>query len=140
MPKDAPCLIRRPFGATIGAAPTCLLRKGLLTDSRDVWTPEDPARMAASLRNVLVVAFLVGVGFVIAVLGSFSVPVGKGVSSFWPAMTIQCLGGIWFGGWGVIAGTVFFFVEPKRRTEKQAASNWPSLMVGAGGAFIEGRF
>lgn len=78
-----------------------------MTEAHDVWQPEDPARMAVLPQSLLVCLFLTGAGFVVAVLGSFSVPLGLGISSVWPAMTIQCLGGIWFGGWGVIAGTVF---------------------------------
>lgn len=29
------------------------------------------------------------------------------VSAFWPGQAVQAVGAIWFGGWGVIAGTVF---------------------------------
>jgi len=51
--------------------------------------------------------FLVFLGAVVGPLGTFAVPQGLGISSLWPAMTIQALGGIWFGGWGMLAGTVF---------------------------------
>ena len=46
-------------------------------------------------------------GFILGTLGHIAFPVGHNVSIFWPAAAIQCLSGIWFGGWGVIASTTF---------------------------------
>jgi len=47
------------------------------------------------------------VGLVLGALGLISIPLGHGISGFWVAGVIQVAGGIWFGGWGVLAAAVF---------------------------------
>lgn len=50
---------------------------------------------------------LIGIGTVIALLGSLSVPLAYSITFFWPAIAVQVVGGIWFGWWGILAGTSF---------------------------------
>lgn len=50
---------------------------------------------------------LILAGTLLGTLGSFSTPIGSGVSQFWPGAMVQAVGGVWFGGWGVLAGTIF---------------------------------
>ncbi len=40
-------------------------------------------------------------------LGTFSLPVIERASLFWPAMVFQCVGGLWFGGPGILAAAIF---------------------------------
>jgi len=47
------------------------------------------------------------VGLVLGALGVISIPLGHGISGFWVAGVVQVAGGIWFGGWGVVAAAVF---------------------------------
>ena len=58
-------------------------------------------------RHLWTTLVLVILGTSLATLGSFSLPIGHGISGFWPAILVQVLGGIWFGGWGGAAGTIF---------------------------------
>jgi hypothetical protein len=50
---------------------------------------------------------LILAGTLLGTLGTFSTPIGSGVSQFWPGAMVQVVGSVWFGGWGVLAGTVF---------------------------------
>lgn len=61
---------------------------------------------------------LVVIGFIAGAFGSISFSVdeadawisfGSGVNYFWPGITIQQVGGIWFGAWGTLAGVIFPF-------------------------------
>ena len=58
-------------------------------------------------RHLWTSLVLIILGTSLATLGSFSLPIGHGISGFWPAILVQVLGGIWFGGWGATAGTIF---------------------------------
>lgn len=50
---------------------------------------------------------LIVAGTLLGTLGTFSTPVGFGVSQFWPGAMVQVSGSVWFGGWGVLAGSLF---------------------------------
>jgi hypothetical protein len=50
---------------------------------------------------------LIVAGTLLGTLGSFSTPIGSGVSQFWPGIMVQVAGSVWFGGWGVLAGAIF---------------------------------
>ena len=54
-----------------------------------------------------IVVILVFAGIILGTLGTWSVPLGHGISAFWPAFVVQVAGGIWFGGWGVLAAVFF---------------------------------
>ncbi len=45
----------------------------------------------------------------VGAFGSISFPLGFGVNFFWTGIAVQQVGPIWFGIWGVIAGTIFPF-------------------------------
>ncbi|ODR80595.1 hypothetical protein BG842_04015 [Haladaptatus sp. W1] len=51
-------------------------------------------------------ALFIGIGIVVGTFGSLAVPIGF-VSAFWPGQAVQAVGAVWFGGWGIIAGTIF---------------------------------
>jgi hypothetical protein len=58
-------------------------------------------------RFLAITLGLILAGTLLGTLGTFSLPIGSGISQFWPGMVVQVAGGIWFGGWGVLAGTIF---------------------------------
>lgn len=58
-------------------------------------------------RFLVITLGLILAGTILGTLGSFSTPIGSGVSQFWPGIMVQVAGSIWFGGWGVLAGAIF---------------------------------
>jgi PAS domain S-box-containing protein/putative nucleotidyltransferase with HDIG domain len=54
-----------------------------------------------------IVLILVFAGIILGTLGTWSIPLGYGLSAFWPAIVVQVAGGAWFGGWGVLAAVIF---------------------------------
>jgi hypothetical protein len=57
----------------------------------------------------VILALLIGIGFVVGAFGSISFPLGFGVNFFWTGIAVQQVGSIWFGIWGVLAGAIFPF-------------------------------
>jgi PAS domain S-box-containing protein len=58
-------------------------------------------------HGLWVVVSLVLTGIIVGTLGTWSAPLGYGISGFWPAFVVQAAGGAWFGGWGVLAAMLF---------------------------------
>jgi PAS domain S-box-containing protein len=50
---------------------------------------------------------LIFAGIILGTLGTWSIPLGHGISAFWPAFVVQVAGSVWFGGWGVLAAILF---------------------------------
>lgn len=59
-------------------------------------------------KRVWTTIVLIGLGLVLGTLGAVSVPVGMGVTNFWPGMLVQSVGGIWFGLWGGLIAAAGF--------------------------------
>lgn len=76
-------------------------------DLTGVWQLTAADRAGPGAQHILAFVMLTIIGTVVGTLGTVGLPVGLNVSAFWPAMTLQAVGGIWFGGWGVLAGVVF---------------------------------
>ena len=74
-----------------------------------IWTVEPGERRSVGVIHIVILALLIGIGFVVGAFGSISFPLGFGVNFFWPGIAIQQVGGIWFGAWGSIAGAIFPF-------------------------------
>lgn len=51
-------------------------------------------------KYLWVTVVLMVLGMILGTLGAVAVPVGMGVTRFWPAILVQACGGIWFGLWG----------------------------------------
>lgn len=51
---------------------------------------------------------LIVLGVMLGTLGAVSVPLGMGITAFWPAIVVQICGGIWFGLWGGLVAAVIF--------------------------------
>jgi hypothetical protein len=77
--------------------------------AEEIWTVQEGERRSVGVIHIVILALLVGIGFVVGAFGSISFPLGFGVNFFWTGIVVQQVGSIWFGAWGVIAGTVFPF-------------------------------
>jgi len=74
-----------------------------------IWTVQPGERRAVGVIHIVILALLIGIGFVVGAFGSISFPLGFGVNFFWTGIAVQQVGAIWFGGWGVLAGAIFPF-------------------------------
>ncbi len=72
----------------------------------NIWHLTDQDRGRPGLQHIIVFLLLTLVGTVIGSLGLVVFNVGPNIGVFWPAAALQVIGGIWFGGWGVLAGTL----------------------------------
>ena len=78
-------------------------------ESQSVWSVQEGERRSVGAIHIVITALLIGIGFVVGAFGSISFPLGFGVNFFWTGIAVQQIGPVWFGGWGVIAGTIFPF-------------------------------
>src|SRR5262245_27269594 len=72
-----------------------------------IWDPPPGTQATVGWRHVLTALVTVAMGTVTGGLGTLSFPVGDTPSGFAPATAIQVVAGIWFGGWGILAGVIF---------------------------------
>ena len=77
--------------------------------ANQIWTTEPGEKRSVGVIHIVITALLIGIGFVVGAFGSISFPLGFGVNFFWTGIAVQQVGSIWFGAWGVIAGTIFPF-------------------------------
>jgi len=77
--------------------------------AEQIWTVEEGERRTVGVIHIVILALLIGIGFVVGAFGSISFPLGFGVNFFWTGIAVQQIGAVWFGMWGVIAGTIFPF-------------------------------
>jgi hypothetical protein len=78
----------------------------------DVWEVQPDEQRRPGVIHGIISILLLGLAVAIALLCNFSlvlpVPVGKFLFTYFsPATAVQVVGGMWFGMWGVIAGTLF---------------------------------
>jgi|SRR5450759_2370656 hypothetical protein len=86
---------------------TARARSKLTTDQ--IWATAPGEKRQVGVIHIVITALLIGIGFVVGAFGSISFPLGFGVNFFWTGIAVQQVGPIWFGIWGVIAGTIFPF-------------------------------
>lgn len=77
--------------------------------AEQIWTVQPGERRSVGVIHIVILALLIGIGFVVGAFGSISFPLGFGVNFFWTGIAVQQVGAIWFGGWGVLAGAIFPF-------------------------------
>ena len=77
--------------------------------AEQIWEVQPGERRSVGVIHIVITALLIGIGFVVGAFGSISFPLGFGVNFFWTGIAVQQVGSIWFGAWGVIAGTIFPF-------------------------------
>ena len=80
-------------------------------------------------HGLWIVVTLVFAGIILGTLGTWSVPLGHGISAFWPAFVVQATGGAWFGGWGVLAAVLFpIFTNVAESFWPRGASFLPTVL------------
>mgnify|MGYP006935318048 CR=1 FL=1 len=77
--------------------------------AEEIWTVEEGEKRSVGVIHIVILALLIGIGFVVGAFGSISFPLGFGVNFFWTGIVVQQVGPIWFGAWGVLAGAIFPF-------------------------------
>ena len=77
--------------------------------AEEIWTVQEGEKRSVGVIHIVILALLVGIGFVVGAFGSISFPLGFGVNFFWTGIVVQQVGSIWFGMWGVLAGVIFPF-------------------------------
>jgi len=77
--------------------------------AQQIWTVQPGEKRSPGVIHIVITALLIGIGFVVGAFGSITFPLGFGVNFFWTGIAIQQVGSIWFGLWGVIAGSIFPF-------------------------------
>jgi hypothetical protein len=77
--------------------------------AEEIWEVKPGERRSVGVIHIVVLALLIGIGFVVGAFGSISFPLGFGVNFFWTGIAVQQVGAVWFGGWGVLAGAIFPF-------------------------------
>jgi len=75
--------------------------------TEQLWGIEEDERQTINPIHIAIFVLLIGIGFVVGAFGSISFPLGFGVNYFWTGIAVQQVGAIWFGAWGVLAGTIF---------------------------------
>lgn len=77
--------------------------------AEQVWaTTPGERRLSAGVYMVITLVLIV-IGTLVGYFGNLNFPLQFGVNFFWPGIIVQQVGSIWFGAWGVIAGTIFPF-------------------------------
>jgi hypothetical protein len=75
----------------------------------EIWNaPPGEARQPEPF-HLVVLGALIFIGAVVGAFGSIGFPLSFGVNLFWTGIVVQQVGSIWFGAWGVIAGSIFPF-------------------------------
>ncbi len=77
--------------------------------AKEIWAVEKGEKRSVGVIHIVILALLIGIGFVVGAFGSISFPLGFGVNFFWTGIVAQQVGSIWFGAWGVLAAAIFPF-------------------------------
>jgi hypothetical protein len=89
--------------------PSTSTQPGTELTAQQIWTVQPGEKRSPGVIHIVITALLIGIGFVVGAFGSITFPLGFGVNFFWTGIAIQQVGPIWFGLWGVIAGSIFPF-------------------------------
>lgn len=84
----------------------------------NIWSSSSDEKHRSGWFYIAVVLILLVLGFIAGAFGSLSFSIdnpnslisfGSGVNYFWSGITVQQIGSIWFGAWGILAGVIFPF-------------------------------
>jgi hypothetical protein len=89
--------------------------------AEQIWTVQPGERRSVGVIHIVILALLIGIGFVVGAFGSISFPLGFGVNFFWTGIAVQQVGGIWFAA-GVCWPVRFSPSSPTRSPEPPSMS------------------
>ena len=75
--------------------------------AEDVWAVQPGEITRIRPIHLGITLLLIVVGILAGAFGSINFPLGFGVNFFWTGIAVQQVGAVWFGAWGVLAGTIF---------------------------------
>lgn len=76
-----------------------------------VWTLKPDQGVRPGKAQFLLILLWTCIAMLVGELGTFSFPLVEQASLFWPAMVFQTVGGLWFGGWGILSAIIFPLVS-----------------------------
>ncbi|MGC8621991.1 MAG: hypothetical protein ACP5U0_08770 [Caldisphaera sp.] len=88
-----------------------IIQSTIVNEEGNPWVYEEGEKRKPGSIHIAIFALLIGIGAVTGAFGSIAVPLGYGVSGFWPGVAVQAVGSIWFGFWGILAGAIFPFIS-----------------------------
>ncbi len=83
--------------------------------------------------QIILILLWTGIAMLVGELGTFSIPLVEKASLFWPAMVFQTVGGLWFGGLGILSAMIFPLVS-----NALGGFPWPQNLAWISGNFIQG--
>jgi hypothetical protein len=98
-----------------------------------IWALEPGQGARPGKAPVLLILLWTSIALLVGELGSFSIPFVGQASLFWPAMVFQTVGGLWFGGLGILSAMIFPLVS-----NALSGFPWPQNIAWMAGNFIQG--
>lgn len=103
------------------------------TQTYPVWALEPNQLVRPGKAQILLILLWTSIAILIGELGTFSIPFVEQASLFWLAMVFQTVGGLWFGGLGILSAIIFPFVS-----NALGGFPWPQNIAWIAGNFIQG--
>jgi len=98
-----------------------------------VWTLEPDQGVRPGKAQFLLILLWTSIAMLVGELGTFSIPLVEQASLFWPAMVFQAVGGLWFGGIGILSAMIFPLVS-----NALGGFSWVQNIAWISGNFIQG--
>lgn len=108
-------------------------RNFLNATAHSVWALEPGRTGWPGQPQIIVLILWTGMGLLVGELGSFSIPLVEQASLFWPAMVFQTVGGVWFGGLGVLSAVTFPLFS-----NALGGFSWPQNLAWIAGNLVQG--
>ncbi|MGA3084254.1 MAG: HD domain-containing phosphohydrolase [Thermodesulfobacteriota bacterium] len=83
--------------------------------------------------QILLLILWTGMALLVGTLGTFSIPLIGQASLFWPAMVFQTVGGLWFGGLGILSAVIFPLLS-----NALGGFPWPQNLAWISGNLVQG--
>lgn len=74
-----------------------------------IWRVSPGETRQVGLFHLVLLGMLILAGTLVGAFGTIGFPLRFGVNLFWTGIAVQQVGSIWFGAWGVLAGSIFPF-------------------------------
>ena len=103
------------------------------TKASSVWALEFGKSRWPGAPQIILLILWTGIGLLVGELGTFSIPLVEQASLFWPAMVFQTVGGLWFGGLGVLSAVIFPLIS-----NTLGGFSWPQNLAWISGNLIQG--